>query len=264
MSKQKGLIKLEGNIGGISFYSSDGEHLARMANGPSKERISKDPAFKRTRENNMEFGASAKVSKAFRLALATVLQSMAGRYLTSRLTKLFKIINLKGTGTRGERPIELSAFKDDLKNFDLDKKTNLSSVFGAPYTTAINGDKNEVTVTIPSFIPDTFINAPVGATHFKLVLATGAVSDYQYNSGTNGYEAIDPGQNGLSAIEYGTITALGSTPATFTLVATFAGSPVIAPVVSVVQCLGIEFYQEVSGDFYAFAQDNAMKVIEVS
>ena len=41
---------------------------------------------------------------------------------------------------------------------------------------------------------------------------------------------IDPGQNGLSAIEYGTITALGSTPATFTLVATFAGSPVIAPV----------------------------------
>ena len=60
MSKQKGLIKLEGNIGGISFYVSDGEYLARMANGPSKERIANDPAFKRTRENNKEFGGSAR------------------------------------------------------------------------------------------------------------------------------------------------------------------------------------------------------------
>ena len=89
MSKQKGLIKLEGNIGGISFYSSDGEHLARMANGPSKERISKDPAFKRTRENNMEFGASAKVSKAFRLALATV-SAKYGRALFN--VKINKVI----------------------------------------------------------------------------------------------------------------------------------------------------------------------------
>lgn len=264
MSKQKGLIKLEGNIGGISFYSSDGEHLARMANGPSKERIAKDPTFKRTRENNMEFGGSAKVSKAFRSALSTVLQSMAGRYLTSRLTKIFKIINLKATGTRGQRPIELSAYKDTLKNFDLDKNTNLASVFGAPYTVAINGDRNEVTLTIPSFVPDTFINAPVGATHFRLVLATGAVSDYVYDAGVNGYEAVDPSQNGLNALAYGAMTALGSTPASFTLVATFTGAPTIATEVSVVQCLGIEFYQEVGADYYVFAQDNAMKVIEVS
>ena len=264
MSKQKGLIKLEGNIGGISFYSSDGEHLARMANGPSKDRIAKNPSFKRTRENNMEFGGSAKVSKSFRAALATVLQSMAGRYLTSRLTKIFKIINLKATGTRGQRPIELSAYKETLKNFDLDKNINLASVFGAPYTTAINGDRNEVTVTIPSFIPDVSINAPTGATHFKLVLATGAVSDFVYDAGVNAYEAADPGQNGLSAVEYGAITALGSTPATFSLVATFAGSPTIATNVSVVECLGIEFYQQVGADYYVFAQDNAMKVIEVA
>ena len=56
MSRQTGLIKLTGNIGGISFYKLGGEDLARVANGPSKERIEKDPSFVRTRENNMEFG----------------------------------------------------------------------------------------------------------------------------------------------------------------------------------------------------------------
>ncbi|MCB9222850.1 MAG: hypothetical protein H6582_01630 [Crocinitomicaceae bacterium] len=263
MSKQKGLIKLEGNIGGISFYSSDGEHLARMANGPSKDRISKDPAFKRTRENNMEFGGSAKVSKALRSALSTVLQSMAGRYLTSRLTKIFKIINLKATGTRGERPIELSQYKDTLKNFDLDKNTNLSSVFSAPYTATINADKNEGTIDVPSFIPDDFINAPAGATHFKLVLAMGAVSDYQFNAGVNGYEPVEPSQNGLSAVIYSPILALGATAVTANLVAAFNGAPVIAAEVSVPMCLGIEFYQQVGTDYYVFAQDNAMKIIEV-
>ena len=263
MSKQKGLIKLEGNIGGISFYSSDGEHLARLANGPSKERIAKDPAFKRTRENNMEFGGSAKVSKAFRLALSTVLQSMAGRYLTSRLTKIFKIINLKSNGIRGQRPIELSLYKDTLKNFDLDKNTNLASVFSAPYTATINQDKNEGTIDVPSFIPDDFINAPSGATHFKLVLAMGAVSDYQFNLGVNGYEATEPGQNGLSAVAYSPIKALGATPVDANLVATFQGAPVIAATVSVAMCLGIEFYQQVGNEYYVFAQDNAMKVIDV-
>jgi hypothetical protein len=263
MSKQKGLIKLEGNIGGISFYSSDGEYLARMANGPSKERIAKDPTFKRTRENNMEFGGSAKVSKAMRTALSTVLQTMAGRYLTSRLTKIFKIINLKSDGTRGQRPIELSLYKDTLKNFDLDKNTNLSSVFSAPYTATINADKNEGTIDVPSFVPDDYINAPSGATHFKLVLALGTVSDYQFNDGIKGYEPVEPGQNGLSAVVYSPVLELGTTPVDANLIAAFAGAPVIAAGVSVTMCLGIEFYQNIGAEYYVFAQDNAMKVIEV-
>jgi len=263
MSRQKGLIKLEGNIGGISFYSSDGEYLARMANGPSKDRIAKDPAFKRTRENNMEFGGSAKASKAFRLALSTVLQSMGGRYLTSRLTKIFKIINLKSLGTRGQRPIELSEYKETLKNFDLNKRANLSSVLGASFSATNNVERNEGTITIPSFVPRDFINAPSGATHFRLVLALGSISDYVFDAGVNGYEAAVPELNSLSAIEYGAITELGSTPVDFTLTAAFSGAPVMADVVSVVQCLGIEFFQAVGAEYYVFAQDNAMKVVEV-
>ena len=134
MSKQKGLIKLVGTIGGVTFYNSDGEYLARMAGGPSKERIQNDPNFVRTRENNVEFGGAAKVGKAFRTALSGVLQTMAGRRLTGQLTKLFKSINLKGIGVRGKRPFTLTANKDMINGLDLKKlpivKTEVGTIIG--------------------------------------------------------------------------------------------------------------------------------------
>ncbi|MDE1208478.1 hypothetical protein LCI24_16925, partial [Tenacibaculum sp. LAR 2:5] len=145
MSKQKGLIKLVGNIGGVSFYTSNGEYLARMAGGPTKERIQSDPNFARTRENNTEFGGAAKVGKALRTALSGVLQIMAGSRLAAQLTRIFKTINLKGAGVRGKRPITLSANKELLAGLDLNNKLSLTSVFTAPYTASINADRNEVT-----------------------------------------------------------------------------------------------------------------------
>ena len=48
MSTQKGIIKLVGNIGGMSFYTSNGQYLARTAGGPTKERIATGSNFVRT------------------------------------------------------------------------------------------------------------------------------------------------------------------------------------------------------------------------
>src|SRR3990167_2314251 len=119
MSKQKGIIKLVGNIGGMSFYTSNGEYLARTAGGPTKERIATGANFVRTRENNAEFGGSAKVGKAFRTALSSVIQTMGGSTLTASLTRLFKSINAKASGTRGQRPIALTANKAQAKGLEL-------------------------------------------------------------------------------------------------------------------------------------------------
>lgn len=250
-------------MGGISFYYSDGKFLARMANGPSKDRIDKDPAFKRTRENNTEFGGSARAAKAFRRSLGGVLQSMAGTRLTSRLTKMFKSINLKGTGKRGQRAIELSANRDSLVNFDLNSKISFSSVFSAPFTVSNNPERNEAVIEIPGFVPGDFIKAPSGASHFKMVAALGVVSDYVYNADTKQYEALKPALDGLSVVEYGVVTSLEDPGATFTLTATLPGSPTMNNKVSAIICLGIEFYQEVDTNYYLLAQDNAMKVVNV-
>lgn len=262
MSKQKGVIKLEGNLGGISFYVSDGKHLARVAGGPSKERIDKDPAFKRTRENNKEFGGSARAAKALRLSMGGLMQTMAGSRLVSRLTALFKSINLKANGVRGQRPIQASGYKAMLKNLEFNKKVSFGTIFSASFATAINADRNEATIDINAFTPDSYVNAPPGATHFKLVAALGVISDYIYDSGTNEYEPAVPTQDTLGAQAYsGMLSLTANTPAQ-TLTVSLPNAPVIDPECTVVLTLGIEFYQEVSGTHYLFAQDNAMKIVD--
>ncbi|MBL7888007.1 MAG: hypothetical protein JNL24_00550 [Bacteroidia bacterium] len=264
MSKQIGLIKLKGNIGGISFYRSGGKDLAKTANGPSKEKILKDPAFARTRENNTEFGASATAAKALRLALVTAIQTMGDPRLASRLTKLFKEINLRGIGVRGQRPITLSANRTMLENLDFNNAVSFSSIFNAPFTFSNDTDRLEGTITVPAFLPSSFIDAPSGATHFRLLQAIGVVSDYVYNGTTLHYDPTDPLLNTLGAVNYSAITSLSSTvPVNFTLVANLPGTPTMTATVSVVQCIGIEFFQRIGSTDYLLAQDNCMKSVKL-
>jgi len=264
MSKQTGLIKLDGKIGGVSFYRSDGKDLARLAKGPAKKKILTDPAFVRTRENNSEFGGSATSAKAVRLAIALALMGMSDRYMGSRLTKVFKEINVKGVGSRGQRPIALSGNRSMLENFEFNSKTHFSSVFDAAFSSAINTARTQATVTIPNFLPSSFIQAPEGATHFQVIAAMGVVSDYSYNVTSRHYEPTDPTLNMLSAVAYGAITALNVTTAVnFSLVAALSGTPTMTATVSDVVCLGIQFFQQIGTNNYVLAQNNCMKIIKL-
>ena len=263
MSKQKGIIKLVGNIGGMSFYTSNGEYLARTAGGPTKERIATGANFIRTRENNAEFGGAAKVGKAFRTSLSSVIQTMGGSTLTASLTKLFKAINAKASGVRGQRPIALSTNKAQAKGLELNNKVSFTSVFNAPYTVAADTDRVQITFTIPSFIPMNFINAPAGATGFRIAAAVGWLSDYSFDEGTLSYEPEVPDQNSLSVTAYSTVQPVSNTGTTITLTATAPGGLVPEANVSVITCLGIEFYQKVDNVDYLLAQGNAMRIVEV-
>lgn len=46
MARQKGIIKLDGTIGDITFYKSKDGYLAREKGGVPADRIANDPAFK--------------------------------------------------------------------------------------------------------------------------------------------------------------------------------------------------------------------------
>ena len=264
MSKQTGLIRLEGNIGGISFYKSGGDDLARTANGPSKERILTDPAFVRTRENNQEFGGAATASKALRLAFANAVQTMTDRLFTARLTKLFKEVNARSTGVRGQRPITISANRTLLTDLEFNVNTSFNSVFNAPFTVTTTAARTQATVALAAFAPATFIQSPAGATHFRLIAAMGVLSDFSYNTSIGKYEAANPTLHLLRAGVSSAITALNSaTPVTFSLAPTLPGTPTMTATVSVVLCLGVEFYQHVGTTDYLLAQGNAMKVVQV-
>jgi hypothetical protein len=265
MSKQKGLIKLEGTIGGIAFYQSGGEHLARIANGPSKERIANDSSFVRTRENNAEFGGAASMGKAMRLAFATTMQTMADSLFASRLTAIFREICGKDViGVRGRRSILLSANTSNLENLDFDDSLSFSSVFNAPFTRSNVVARNDATITVAAFQPSLFIQAPAGATHFKLVHALGVVSDYTYNTTTQSYAPTSPALNTIGVVNRSAATPLvGTATVNFTLAATLPGTPTMTADANVVQTFGIEFYQRVGTADYLLAQGNCMKVVKV-
>jgi len=266
MSRQIGLIKLKGNIGDISFYKSDGVNLARMANGPSRERILNDPSFLRTRENNVEFGGCATAAKALRMALINVIRSKCDARSTGRLTSLFKQINLKSDGVRGQRSITLSGHKELLEGFNFNRRTNLSQVFTAPYSVTHNDDRNSCSLVTGSFIPGNCISAPTGASHFRMFAAMGVVSDYVFDVNTGSYVPTDPLLNMIGSItysDYNDLSVAGETSISIDVALPGATPPVMTDTVSVVQCIGIEFYQVIASAYYILAQHNCMKIEKV-
>ena len=264
MGRQIGLIKVSGNIGGISFYKSNGENLARSANGPSKDKIQNDPNFIRTRENNSEFGGSATVAKSLRLAFASDVSKMADNKLVSRLTAFFKDLCNKGTGIRGQRSIGLSAHKASLENLEFNKKLSFASVFNPPFTITTNAARTQADIVTGPFSPQTFINAPAGATHFKVGMTLSVISDFLFSTATSKYEATDSNSVKLTKADAGIMMPLFSTtPATITLSTLLPGTPVLTATQSVVLALGIDFYQRIGTVDYILAQGNAMKIVKV-
>lgn len=87
MARQKGIIKLKGTIGDITFYKTQDGHLAREKCGIDASRIASDPAFQRTRENGSEFGRAGKAGKVLRTSLRGLLLNSADGRMVSRLTQ---------------------------------------------------------------------------------------------------------------------------------------------------------------------------------
>jgi hypothetical protein len=150
-----------------------------------------------------------------------------------------------------------------LKNVEFNSKVRFSSVFSAPYTVTVNAGRNEATVVIPGFMPGNALQIPSGATHFNIICAAGIVSDYNYDVSTNTYEPAQPDQDSLGAHVSSTALPINQAVPAQTLIAEIDAVTTVNVACSTVVTLGIEFYQEVDGQLYIFAQDNAMKVIGV-
>src|SRR3970040_2331081 len=106
MARQKGIIKLKGTSGDITFYKTKDGHLAREKGGVDASRIANDPAFQRTRENGAEFGRAGKAGKTLRTALRTFLLNCADSRMVGRLTQsMIKVIQADLTNERGLRNV---------------------------------------------------------------------------------------------------------------------------------------------------------------
>ncbi|WCO03168.1 hypothetical protein [Psychroserpens ponticola] len=262
MAKQKGFIRLKGSLGGLTFYKNNGNDLIRTTGGVDKNRIKNDPAFKRTRENMSEFGASATVGKALRMGFANIIKTMSDNSIVGRITGLMKKINSVGTGIRGQRAFEIMPNKILLEGFEFNKTMPLDAIFYAPNTApTLDANRSVATWVVPDFNASNYINAPEGATHFKLVLVSTVLSDYAFNTPLGKYEATNADENETNGIAFSAELPLdGMVGADTTLTVDLGFAAALPATVAVINAVGIIFYQDINSLFYELASDNAMKI----
>lgn len=266
MAKQKGHIKYVGTLGEVRHFKIKGNqgYFAGLKGGPTGEQVKTAENFRRTRENMSEFAGCALTGKFLRIGLAAVMRQMSDSQLTGRLTGIMKKINLEdSTENRGKRSILVTDQPHYLRGMDFNKNLAFRGVFAAPYSITVNANRNETTLSVPAFNPMNLIVVPSGATHFRLINAVSVLSNVVFNPDTGIYEPADTSLNKINKIEYSGFLPVDETTTALTLVTALDGAPTMSTDVAVLASVGIEFYQEVNGEFYLFASGNAMRIQEI-
>ena len=249
MARQKGIIKLKGTIGDITFYKTQDGHLAREKGGIDASRIANDPAFQRTRENGSEFGRAGKAGKLMRIAFRGALLKAADGRMVSRLTqRMIKVIQADSTSDRGMRNV-IDGEAELLFGFEFNIRGKLGTSLFAPYVAEIDRVAGEIKVDLPAFIPTNMIAAPTGTTHFKII-SSGAEIDFEAETFVvaNSETAILPWTSAptVAISQVNAVTAASTKP--------------------LFLVLGVEFYQEINAQMYPLKNGafNPLAVVKVS
>ncbi len=249
MARQKGLLNIEGTVGGMTFYRTKDGNLVREKGGVSKERIANDPAFARTRENGAEFGGAGSSGKLLRDSIRPLMAGAADNRVTSRITQLMtQIQKYDTTSARGKRNVGTAAAnataKALLKNFNFNK----DAILGAVLFKAIAVDTGTGEISILGVVPANDINFPSGATHAKI---SAGVANINFTSGETEVKYTNEVSIALDA---------NSTDVTLTPAELPAGTG------TVMYFLKVEFLQLINGIQYGLKNGayNALAIIEVA
>ncbi|NGY37262.1 hypothetical protein FQU23_007005 [Flavobacterium sp. XN-5] len=233
MARQKGIIKLKGTIGDITFYKTKDGHLAREKGGVDASRIKSDPAFQRTRENNSEFGRAGKAGKILRTALRTLLINSADSRMVSRLTQsMVKVIQADLVNERGLRNV-IDGEAELLAGFDFNITGKLGTTLFVPFIGTIDRAAGEISVAVDPFVPTNMIAAPGGTTHYKIISA-GAEINFEEET-----FVVSSSETAIQPWDSTPVVAINQ----LNMVTPNSVSPLFL-------ALGIEFFQEVNGKMY--------------
>ncbi|WP_257669931.1 hypothetical protein [Parapedobacter tibetensis] len=167
MAIQKSSITLEGKIGNLTFYQSNGKPQVRQHSGVSKARIAKDPRFARTRENNTEFGRASSAAKQIRLTVKRVLgeryKLFEDNTLVNRLTpRMTSIVRADARHDRGNRKV-LPGNLPLLYGFSFNAVAALKDVLFMPPRYTYQHDMGQVVIILPEVYPNAAMAVPKDA-----------------------------------------------------------------------------------------------------
>ena len=249
MPRQKGIFKVLGTMGDVTFTKTQDGYMVKEKSEVSGTRIATDPAFARTRENASEFGRAGKAGKLLRTAIRILLQNGKDNRVTSRLTKeMMRVIKADATSTRGLRNV-VDGEAELLQGFEFNSNATLGSTLYSPSTAVINRVTGHLDVSILPFVPVTDIVAPDGTTHFKIVSA-GSEIDFEnktFITAESSSAVLPWNATPVAAINLSNAVTANSTHPLFLL-------------------LGIQFFQQVNGVNYPLKNGafNALSLVKVS
>ena len=249
MARQKGIIKLKGTIGDITFYKSKDGYVAREKGGIDASRIATDPAFQRTRENGAEFGRAGKAGKMLRTALRPLLINSADSRMVGRLTQqMVRVIQADLVNDRGLRNV-IDGEAELLFGFEFNIRGKLSTTLFAPFTATIDRVSGELVIEIPPFVPINMLVGPSGTTHYKII-SGGAEIDFEA-------ETFVIATSSSEILPWDSI---------LTVALTQTNQVTAASTKPLFLALGIEFYQEVNGQMYPLKNGgfNPLSLVQVS
>ena len=265
MGGQKGLVHLSGQYGDVQLYvSADGEALARFSQPVKGKKIKRGANYALTRKNNDEFTGSAFAAHSLRLCMGERVRQFADRRLTPRLMSATHAVLMQGPGMAGQRTLEVGPHAGTFRRIEASKVESLTGRLMAPFTVTANPDRNTATLDVPSFNTDNFLRCPQGATHFRLLLVAGVLSDFVYTGDNAVYAPVNPDINARTmVVESSVLPAVGAVNAPLQLVAAVPGLPVLPSSACLVVSVGIEFLRVVNNFEEVMASGNALRVVDV-
>ena len=260
MARAKNLFQLEGKLSGLCIYKLNGKYVVRTIGKVPKEQYLRSKSFQRMRENMCEFGGSSQIGKALRELFLPYARSMADPYISGRLNAVLKKIISRGDGQRGQRTFDVVQYGKVLAGFEFNKHCSFESYFQGALSLTAAAPRNAVELNVASQP----MQSPSGATHYRLVLAIGTLSNYTYDAELARYVALNKAENALRATAVSSELSLGAEGAgPIQLTAELDGLSALDADVGLVVCMGVEFLQEQNGVLYPLAEGNAMGVVGV-
>jgi hypothetical protein len=190
------------------------------------------------------------------------MKQISDAHLTGRLTAIMKKINLEDQSeARGYRAILISSQSKYLLGLNFNRNFGFDSSFIVPFFLTGNVDRNSSTLTVATFNSAKSVIAPSGATHFRLINAISVISDFAFNATTRIYEPIQPELNETSNVAYSTyLDLIVETAAPTVLTCALTGAPELNDDVTVLNSVGIEFYQKAGNGYYLLNAVHALKI----
>ena len=184
MAIVKGAFQLTGSISNVSFYKVAGSDrvIMRTKGGPTKRRLKVGPEFELVRKHQKEWAACVLFSQGLKHALGEV-YSLADYNVSPVWNGLGKrIIKTDENHVIGERSLIVSAYRNELTGFNLNRNFAFNSVMGVTTEVSIDKEALKATALIPAMNSEQDLLNIQKLPYFRLILTLGVVSNIVYNN----------------------------------------------------------------------------------